>query len=222
VAKRPPDAATRARSGRIAGGRRLRGCPDAGHAGPRPVRVLCPPCGRPSKRSSGRPVSTRPVSTRPVPSRCPDGWASGIRGSAAALSAHRAGPPGMARCGGPSPLGAMGSTCRRGPRAAWSPARIGPDGNGWSCVGPGWLARGSPADLGPPHRTPTGWGATSPPGRQGSWSAPGVPVGWLGSTRTSRCSPVPPLVRPGQVAGVVPDHGPGQGGGDHAPWSLGW
>jgi hypothetical protein len=49
-----------------------------------------------------------------------------------------------------------------------------------------------------------------------------VPVGWLGSTRTSRCSPVPRQVRPGQVAGVVPDHGAGQGGGDHARWSLGW
>jgi hypothetical protein len=83
----PPDAATRARPGRPASSRRSPGCPDAGHAGRRPVRVLCPPCGRPSNRSRGRPVSTRPVSTRPVPSRCPDRRASGVRGSAAALSA---------------------------------------------------------------------------------------------------------------------------------------
>jgi hypothetical protein len=115
----PPDAATRAKSGRPAGGRRSRGCPGAGHAGRRPVRVLCPPCGRPSNRSRGRPVSTRPVSTRPVPSRCPDGRASGVRGSAAALSAPWDGSVRPA-----VPLDAMGSTCRRGPRAAWSPARI--------------------------------------------------------------------------------------------------
>jgi hypothetical protein len=88
VAKRPRRCDP-ARSGRPAGGRRSRGCPDAGHAGRRPVRVLSPPCGRPSNRSSGRPVSMRPVSMRPVPSRCPGGRASGVRGSATALSAPR-------------------------------------------------------------------------------------------------------------------------------------
>jgi hypothetical protein len=63
------DAATRARFGRPAGGRPRRGrggCPDAGHAVRHSVRVLCPPCGRRSNWSGGRPVSRRPVATRCV------------------------------------------------------------------------------------------------------------------------------------------------------------
>jgi hypothetical protein len=88
--------------------------------------------------------------------------------------------PGMARCGGPSPLGAMGSRCRRGPRAAWSPARMGPDGKGWCWVGRGWLARGSPADLG--RRIARRPQAAAPPGRladKGAGPAPGCrSVGW--------------------------------------------
>jgi hypothetical protein len=139
-----PDAATRARFGRPAGGRRSPGCPDAGHAGRGRVRVRCPPCARPSNRSSRRPVSTRPVSTRPVstrpvPSSCPDGQASGVRGSVAALSVPRWTLEWLGGAG--RPVGAAGSTCR-GPRAAWSPARTRPDGKGWGCVGRAWLARG--------------------------------------------------------------------------------
>jgi hypothetical protein len=77
------DAATRARFGSPAGGRRRpgrRGCPDASHAVRPSVRVLCPLCGRPSNWSGGRPVSRRPVSTRLVRFGCPDGQASGVRG----------------------------------------------------------------------------------------------------------------------------------------------
>jgi hypothetical protein len=87
--------------------------------------------------------------------------------------------PGMARCRGPSPLGAMGSTCRRGPRAAWSPARTGPDGKGWC-----WVGRGGPHE----GRRQT-WAAASHahrlrrrPGRLadiGAGPAPGCrSVGW--------------------------------------------
>jgi hypothetical protein len=87
--------------------------------------------------------------------------------------------PGMARCAGPSPLGAMGSRCRRGPRAAWSPARMGSDGKGWCWVGRGWLARGSTADLG---RRIAGAQAGAPPRRladKGAGPAPGCrSVGW--------------------------------------------
>jgi hypothetical protein len=133
-----PDTATRARSGRPAGGRRSRGCPDTGHAGRHPVGVLCPPCGCPSNRSSGRPVSTRPVSTRPVPSRCPDGRASGVRGAAAALSAPRWPLEWLGAAG--RPRGAQWvRRCRRGPRAAWSPARMGAWGEGMVLGWP-WVA----------------------------------------------------------------------------------
>jgi hypothetical protein len=190
-----PDAATRARSGRPAGGRRSRGCPDTGHAGRRPVRVLCPPCGRPSHRSRGRPVSTRPVSTRPVPSRCPDGRASGCprRCSRAVRTALA---PGMARCGGPSPLAQW---VRRAAVVRGRPPAWGLDGKGWCCVGRGWLARGSTTDLGrriaraqaaaSPRRLATrepvqrqgagrvGWGA---PERAGAHQSPGRWVlGWF-------------------------------------------
>jgi hypothetical protein len=62
-------------------GRRGRpGCPDIDHAGRRAVRVLCPPCGRPS---NGRTAVWCPrvrCPTRPVRSGRPDGHVSGVRG----------------------------------------------------------------------------------------------------------------------------------------------
>jgi hypothetical protein len=177
-------------------------CPDAGHAGRRPVRVLCPPCGRPSDRSSGRPVSTRPV-----PSRCPDGRASGVRGSAAALSAPRwplewlgaAGRPRWAQWvrraavvrGGVVARPRTGLTGRDGAALA-----VGGSHEGrltWAAASHAHRLRRRPAAL--PTREP---------------SSARVPIGWLGSTRTSMCSPVPPQMRPGQVAGVA-RLGAGQG-----------
>jgi hypothetical protein len=64
-----------------------------------PVRVRCPPGGRRSTGSGGRPVSTRPVSTRPARSWCPDGHASGDRGPGVG-AVRTALDPGMRRCGG--------------------------------------------------------------------------------------------------------------------------
>jgi hypothetical protein len=64
-----------------------------------PVRVRCPPGGRLSTGSGGRPVSTRPVSTRPARSWCPDGHASGDRGPGV-RAVRTALDPGMRRCGG--------------------------------------------------------------------------------------------------------------------------
>jgi hypothetical protein len=167
-----------------------------GHADVRCPRVRCPRdrC-HPGVRTDGPPVSAA------LQPRCPH--------------------PGMARCGRPSrwTQWVRRAAVVRGRRGR--PPAYGSEGKGWCCVGRGWLARGSTAD----------WAAAShayrlrcrlAACRQGSWSSARVPVGWLGSTRTSRCSPIPPQVRPGPVAGVVPDHGAGQGGGDHAPWSLGW
>jgi hypothetical protein len=185
----PPDAATGARSGCPAVGRRSRGCPDAGYADRRPVRVLCPLCGRPC------PIGQADV--RCPRARCPrDRCHAGVRTDGSPVSAalqprcpDRAGPwNGSVRRA--VPVGAMGSTCRRGLRAAWSPARMGLKRGmvlGWP-----WVARTRvDGGSGPPHRTRTGCGGASPPGRQGSWSSARVLVGWLGSTRTSGCSPVP-------------------------------
>ena len=89
------------------------------------------------------------------------------------LAVRTALDPGTAQCGAPSPLGAMGSRCHRGPRAAWSPTRMGPDGRGWCWVGRGWPAPGSPADLGRRIARPQ---AAAPPCRladKGAGPAPG-------------------------------------------------
>jgi hypothetical protein len=107
-----------------------RGCPDAGHAVRRSVRVLCPPCGRTSVQLVGRTsgvhasgvqatVSRRPVSTQPVRSGCPDGHPSGVRGRCI-QAVRTALDPEYVAAAGQATFGAPGSTCHRGPRAAWS------------------------------------------------------------------------------------------------------
>jgi hypothetical protein len=203
-----PDTATRARSGRPAGGRRSRGCPDTGHAGRRPVRVLCPPFGRPSNRSSGPPVSTRPVSTRPVPSRCPDRRASGVRSAAAALSAPR------------WPLERLGAAGR--PR--W---RNGFDVPPWSADAvvarphPGLTGRdGAGLAVGGSHEGRLTWAAAShraqaaaPPRRladKGAGPAPGCwSVGW-GARERAGAHQSPRRWVLGRLS-AWPDYGAGQG-----------
>jgi hypothetical protein len=113
-------------------------CPDAGQAGRCPVRIPGPVVGtsvQPVERTSS--VHASGVQCHPGVRtdtlRCPRRCRRAVR---AALD------PGVARCGGPPPVGRSGSTCRRGPRAAWSPACIEPDGKGWWGVGRAWLARG--------------------------------------------------------------------------------
>jgi hypothetical protein len=214
VAKRPRRC-DRARSGRPAGGRRSRGCPDAGHAGRRPVRVLCPPCGCPSNRSRGRPVSMRPVSTRPVstravstravPSRCPDGRASGVRGSAAALSGPRwtlewLGAPGRPRWA-QWVRGAAVVRGRRGRLPAWG--LTGRDGAGLAVGGSHegrrqtWAAASQAHRLG---RRLAAWPIRELVQRQG--------VGRLaGGHENTQVLTSSRQVCPGRVAGVVPDHG---------------
>jgi hypothetical protein len=160
--------------GRPAGGRRRRGrpgCPDAGHAVRRSVRVLCPPCGRTSVQLVGRTSGVQATGVhatgvmrvsgqtgvrcpRPLRPRCP----------------HRAGS-GIRRCGGTGHVGAAGSTCRCGPRAAWSSLpESGLAGKGWSNVG-AWLARGSTLDLGRRFAFAQAAAPRSPPRDQGSWSS---------------------------------------------------
>jgi len=80
------------------------------------------------------------VSRRPVH---PGVWTDRPPVSARCRAVRAALGPEVARCGGLPSVGRGGSTCRRGPRAAWSPAGIGPDGKRWYDVGHGWLARES-------------------------------------------------------------------------------
>jgi hypothetical protein len=85
-----------------------------------------------------------------------------------------------------------------------------------------WLAQGSTPHLG---RRLAGAQAAAPrwpPGRPRELVQRQVPVGWLGSREGQVLTRRPRRVHPGQVAGVMVDHGAGPGGGDHAPWSLSW
>jgi hypothetical protein len=212
-----PRRRTWARSGRPGGVAGRKGCPDAGRAG----RCLS---ARPVRRGDVRPTGRADVQHPGV--RCPGvrgiqvsgRTGSGVRGAAAALSAPRwtpewlsGGPPGRAQRVDVPPWSVGG-----GGRLPAS----GRMGRGWCGVGRGWLARGSTVaraaawlafrlrrrlGLGGPTRAGPGPGCR--PGGGGAWDAEGA-------------SPVPPQ-GVGAVAGVVPDHGLGPRGGDHAEWSLG-
>jgi len=144
-----------------------------------------PPWGRPSNRSSGRPAS------RGV--RCPGvqvsgaskaSGASGVRTDRPPVSAAL--PPRCPRRAGPwsgsvwrpSPVGLRVVDVPRGPRAAWSPACIGPDGKGWRGVGRAWLARGSTIAQG---RRLAGVPAAAPSGRNGAGPGPGCRPGGGGA-----------------------------------------
>jgi hypothetical protein len=144
-----------------------------------PVRVRCPPGGRLSTGSGGRPVSTRPVSTRPARSWCPDGHASGDRGPGV-RAVRTALDPGMRRCGGAAHVWA-----RRVRYVAvvgqWLvvAARIGAwrgrDGRGFGCA---WLRQGR-RQTGRRYGSAAAAASRSPPGRHGSWSSAGCrSVGW--------------------------------------------
>jgi hypothetical protein len=120
-----------------------------------------------------------------------------------------------------APLGAAGSTCRRGPLAAWSPARIRSDGKGCCCVARAWLARGFDGSPGrrfagaPAARHHAAGPTRALVQRQGA-------VRLVGEHETEQVLTSSPQARPGQVAGVGSTMGLDEGGGDHAAWSLGW
>jgi hypothetical protein len=198
------------------GGRRARGCPDAGRSLPCPPRPVRRGMSvQPVERTSNTHASGVQASGA---SRCPAGQASGVRGAAAALSAPWTRSGSVWRA---APAGRSGSTCRRGLWAAWSPAGIGPDGKGMLRRWP-WLAR---------TRVDVAQAAAWPASRLRRRLGPAGPTRALvqgqgagrgrGSMGQSRCSPAPAGCPGGQVVGVVPDHGPGPRGGDHAVWSLG-
>jgi hypothetical protein len=168
---------------------------------------------RPVERTSSIQVSGVQASGA---SRCPDGQAL-VSAALPPRCPRRAGPRSGSVAG--RPAGRSGSTCP-GPRAGWAPARIGPDGKGMCggcrCLLAGgstvaraaaWPASRRRRRLGPGGPTRAGPGPGCRPGGGGAWDAEGA-------------SPVPPQ-GVGAVAGVVPDHGLGPRGGDHAEWSLG-
>jgi hypothetical protein len=209
----PPGAVTRPRSGA------QRVSPVARMSGRRPGRSLpCPP--RPVRRGDLRPTGRADVRCPGV--RCPGVWTDRPAVSAALPPGcpRRAGP-GVARCGGPPPVGRSGSRCRRGRRAAWSPACIGPDGKGRVRRWP-WLA-GTRVDRspGPPLGRRPGCGAVlAPAGRHGRWSRARVPAGCGGEHGTEQVL-TGPAGRRGRSRRRGAGHGPGPAAGDHAGWSLG-
>jgi hypothetical protein len=105
-------------------------------------------------------------------------------------------------------LADRGSTCRCGPRAAWSSlpesGLAGTDGRTLAVRGRHECRRQTWAAASQSHRLQRRARRLAD---QGSWSSARVPVGWLGSTARSRCSQVSPHMRLGQVAGVMLDHG---------------
>jgi hypothetical protein len=167
-----------------------------------PVRVRCPPGGRLSTGSGGRPVSTRPVSTRPARSWCPDGHASGDRGPASALSA----PRWILACVGavgPPTSGRVGCDMSRWSASGWVVAapNWGLAGKGWSWVRLCLAPTGSTADR-PPVWIRGGCGVALAAGPTWELSSAGCrSVG--GGTSKSSCSHVALQVRPGPVAGVM-------------------
>jgi hypothetical protein len=225
MAGRAPQASGPGEVGRPAGGRRSRGCPDAGQAG----RCLSASSGPrwecPSSRSSGHPASARPVSRRPVSrrpvsrrpvSRCPDGQASGVRGAAAALSAPRWTPEWLGVAGRPG-------RAQRVDVPPWATGgvvaclhRAGREGmvRRWPCLArmrstvaraAAWPASGCGAALAPAADMGAGPGPGCRPGsREHGWS---------------RCSPAPAGVLGRSLAWCR--QWPGPGGDDHAGWSLG-
>lgn len=139
-----------------------------------PVRVRCPPGGRLSTGSGGRPVSTRPVSRRPARSGCPDRRPSGDRGPGV-RAVRTALDPGMRRCGGAAHVRArrvrylavvgewLGRRCPNGRLA----------GKGWPWLRPCLAPTGSTADR-PPVWIRGGCGVALAAGpTTGSWSNAG-------------------------------------------------
>ena len=194
----PPDAATRARSGRqrLVAGREDVRTPATPVVALSACSVRCADVRVQSvKRTSGVHASgvhasgAMQVSGR-TGLRC--------RGSLQPRCPNRAGPW-NGSVGGPPPLGQWVRRVavvrgRRGRLPAWGL-------KGGMVLRWPWVARTRvDGGSGPPYRTRTGCGGASPPGRRGSWSSARVLVGWLGSTRTSGCSPVPTQVHLGRLS----------------------
>jgi hypothetical protein len=174
------DAATQASLGRPAGGRRRRS------------RRACPDADPRGSSLGPRSLSVVRASVQLV-GRTSGVQASGVQATGAIQVSGRTG----VRC--PRPVHPR---CPH--RAASGTRRCGGTGQVWRT---GLDVLLSTAGLGRRLARPQAAAPRSPPGRPGSWSSARVPVGRLGEQGRNRCSQVSPQVRPGQVAGVMPDHG---------------
>ena len=190
-------------------GRGRQGCPDAGHAIRRSVRVRCPPAdvcplvGRTSGvHASGVHATGAILVSGRTRLRCLRPLHPGCRHRAGSWNASvRRGRPG---------LGASGSTCRcvcerlgrRCPNRAWR----GRDGRGLAVRG-SHQGRRQTAAAAHAYRLRRRARRLAD---QGSWSQGQVPVGWLGARGRSRCSQVPPGV-PWAGCRVMAGHGAGSG-----------
>jgi hypothetical protein len=130
---------------------------------------------------------------------------------------HAALDPGVARCGGLPRLGAADRRAVGRGRRGCLPVS-GLTARGWRGVGRGWLARGSTvarAAARPASRLRR---------RPGRWATGGAGQGQGANRVTGEHGMEQVLTGPRRVSwavvGVVPGHGPGLGGGDHAAWSL--
>jgi hypothetical protein len=218
-----------ARSGRPAGGRRSRGCPDAGQAGHCPVRLVRSAVGtsvQPVERTSSvRASSVRASGVQASgvqasgvqasgvqasgASGCPDGQASGVR--ALPRCPRRAGPWSGSVWRAAPRLGAAGRRAAvvRGRRGRLLASGLtGSDGRTLA------MADSHEGRAVAQGRRLAGFPAVAPPGRRAGCRPGGESIGGAGAHRPCRVS--------WAVVGVVPDHGPGLGGGDHAGWSVGW
>jgi hypothetical protein len=213
---------------RPAGGRRRRGrpgCPDTGHAVRRSVRRRCPLCGQTSVQRAGR---TSGVHTTGVHDRCDAGVRTDRRPVSAALAAALSAPRWILEGVGAAGPATLAHRVRRvavvgevsGLVVA---ARIGPGGEGMVVrrAARGWHEWRRQTWAAALHAQRLGRRACRL-GDQGSWSSARCRSGGRGSTGRSRYAHVAPPVRPGQVAGVMPDMGLDRGGNDHASWSLRW
>jgi hypothetical protein len=164
----------------------------------RPVVALSassgPRWGRPSSvRASGVQASGVQASGA---SGCPDGHAP-VSAALPPRFPRRAGPRSWLGVAGRPSVGRSGSTCRRGPRAAWSPACIGPDGKGRGGGCRCLLAGGSTLAQG---RRLAGVPAAAPPGRRADTGAgPGQGAGRVAREAWDRAAAHRPAGRPGQV-----------------------
>jgi hypothetical protein len=198
-----------------------RGCPDTGHAAHPPVRVLCPPCGRPGPgvksprvrvssvrcpasgvRVSGCP-GVRVQGPRPLHPRCPH------RGGSWSAPVRRSNPPWAHRV-----WRSRRGVCERlgrlpGSGLAWR-------SRGWPC-----MARTSvdPAAASEAHRLRRHARRLA---GQGICPAPGCrPVGWEAPIGTG-AHRVLLHGRPRQVPAWTVDHRAEPEHGDYAEWSLCW
>jgi hypothetical protein len=190
-----PSAVTWVRSGRPAGGRRRGDVRTLA----RPVVALSassgPAVGRPSSRSSGRPVSRRPVS------RCLDGQAP-LSAAMPPRGPRRAGPGG-AGCGD-RPAGRSGSRCPRWPRAGGHLPASGLTGCEWCGGWPCPAATRSIVARGPTFGRRPGCSAAWAAGPTRGWSrARCRPGGGVRDAAGAHRSPQGGWA----VAGVVPDQG---------------